>query len=56
MSSAIDIALISLLAGTGTLVHALPWRLIAVIILASALFTLLLDLVKVPVFRRLDVA
>lgn len=56
VSSATDVALISVLAGTGTLMHSLPWKIIGVIIVACILFALLLDSVKALAFGRLRVA
>ena len=55
LSSMADVSLIAVLAGTGTLMHSLPWRLVGSIVLASILLALLLDLVKLPVFARLRV-
>jgi H+-transporting ATPase len=56
LSSVADISIISLLAGTGTLMHALPLRTIAAVIAAAAVFAVLLDAVKTALFNRLHVA
>jgi hypothetical protein len=52
----VDVSIIVLLAGTGTLMHALPWLMIAAIIVAAALFAFFLDAVKTVLFKRLRVA
>jgi H+-transporting ATPase len=49
ISSATDLALVSTLALSGTLMAPLPWRLVAAILLAAAGFTILLDQVKLRV-------
>jgi magnesium-transporting ATPase (P-type) len=56
LSSVVDVSIIVLLAGTGTLMHALPWLMIAAIIVAAALFSFFLDAVKTVLFKRLRVA
>ena len=53
LSSVLDIAIIAILAGRGYLIHALPWPLIFGVLLAAALFALILDAVKSPLFARL---
>jgi H+-transporting ATPase len=53
LSSVVDVAIIAVLAGTGLLMHALPWPLIAATLLAAAVFALLLDAVKSLLFARL---
>jgi H+-transporting ATPase len=55
LSSLADVTLIALLAGTGTLMHSLPWPVIGLVILASVLFAVLLDAVKAFAFPRLRV-
>ena len=56
LSSVVDIAIITVLAGRGVLMHALAWRLIVLVLVASALFALILDGVKRLLFAylRLD--
>jgi hypothetical protein len=44
------------LAGRGILMHALPWSFIGAILLAAAMFALILDLVKSLLFARLRLA
>ena len=52
-----DGMVVSLLAGTGLLMAAVPWSMIAQVIGATLAFTLVLDaVVKPPLFRRLRVA
>ena len=46
LSSLADMAIIAILAGQGILIHALAWRLIGLIFVASVLFALVLDGVK----------
>ena len=55
-ASVADIAIISALAGAGLVLHSLPACIIAGVLAAAIVFALLLDLVKVPVFRRLHIA
>jgi len=55
LSSLVDLAIICVLAGQGILIHALAWHLIAIVLVASALFALILDAVKRLVFWRLPV-
>jgi H+-transporting ATPase len=54
-ASAIDVVLVSLLAVTGTLMAAVPLRFIGALICAVALFALLLDRIKLAVFRRFKI-
>jgi H+-transporting ATPase len=56
LSSLLDVAIIAVLAGRGILMHALPWSFIGAILLAAALFALILDLVKSVLFARLRLA
>jgi H+-transporting ATPase len=55
-SSATDIAIVSVLALSGTLMEPLPWRLIAVVFAASMGFAVILDQIKMPVLSafRID--
>jgi H+-transporting ATPase len=56
LSSLLDLSIIAILAGRGYLVHALPWPLIFAVLLAAALFALILDAVKSVIFARLRVS
>ncbi len=56
LSSLLDVAIIAVLAGRGILMHALPWTYIGAILLAAAMFALILDLVKSMLFARLRLA
>jgi H+-transporting ATPase len=56
LSSLLDVSIIAVLAGRGLLIHAIPWSLIGAVLLASALFALVLDGVKAVLFARLRVA
>ncbi len=56
LSSVLDISIIAILAGRGYLMHALPWSLIIGVLIAAALFALILDAVKSVVFARLSLA
>jgi H+-transporting ATPase len=56
LSSVLDLSIIAVLAGNGILMHALPWSLIFGILLAAALFALILDAVKSLLFGRLRLA
>jgi len=49
LASAADIAIVSLLALSGTLMEPLPWRVLAAVLAAAAGFALILDQVKLPV-------
>jgi H+-transporting ATPase len=53
ISSATDLALVSTLAWSGTLMAPLPWRIVAAIFLAAAGFAILLDQVKLRVMSTL---
>ena len=55
-SSVLDVLLISVLASRGIWMTALPLGTIGCLAIGSALFTLLLDAVKVPVVRKLQIA
>jgi H+-transporting ATPase len=50
-----DIVIISILATRGIAMHALPLGVVAATLLAAFVFAFLLDLVKVPTFRRFHV-
>jgi H+-transporting ATPase len=56
LSSVLDLSIIAVLAGRGILMHQLPWSLIASVLVAAALFALVLDAVKSVLFTRLRVA
>ncbi len=56
LSSILDIAIIAILAGRGYLMHGLPWSLILGVLIAAALFALILDGVKSLLFARLGLA
>jgi H+-transporting ATPase len=51
-----DILIISTLAVVGVAMHPLPIVVVAYTLCATVLFTFLLDFIKVPVFRRLQIA
>ncbi len=53
LSSAPDVAIIATLAGVGILMHAVPWTVIGALLVATVLFTLVLDAVKTVCFARL---
>jgi H+-transporting ATPase len=55
-SSVIDLLLISILSTRGIWMTALPLGTLACLAIATALFTFVLDAVKVPVVRRLQIA
>ncbi len=55
VSSVADVSIIALFAGTGFLMHALPWSVIGMVVLAAAVFTLLLDAIKSLLFGRLHI-
>jgi H+-transporting ATPase len=48
-ASAADVAIVSTLAISGTLMAPLPWRVLAGVLVATAGFALILDQVKLPV-------
>jgi H+-transporting ATPase len=56
VSSALDLTLISLLAVYGVLMRPLAIAIVAGLFVAAAIFSLLLDLVKVALFQRLKIA
>ena len=56
LSSALDVAIIATLAGVGILMHAVPWAVIGALLVATVLFTLVLDAVKTACFTRLRLA
>ncbi|HXZ60706.1 MAG TPA: HAD-IC family P-type ATPase [Steroidobacteraceae bacterium] len=56
LSSMLDVTIIAILAGRGVLIHAVPWSVIGALLLATALFALVLDAVKSMIFARLRVA
>jgi hypothetical protein len=56
LSSVVDIAIASTLAVVGIAMAAIPFLLVAGTLAAAALFALVLDLVKVPVFVHLGIA
>jgi len=56
VSSIADVLIISALAIRGVAMQPLPITVIAPMLLATLLFAFLLDLIKVPVFRRLQIA
>lgn len=56
VSSLADIAIASTLAITGIAMTPLPAWVVASMMAAAAAFTIILDLVKLPVFRRLGIA
>jgi H+-transporting ATPase len=55
VASVADVVIISVLAGRGIEIHALPVGVIAAVLGAAVLFAFLADLVKVPTFRRLGI-
>jgi H+-transporting ATPase len=55
LSSALDTSLIAILAASGFLMHALPWTVIGTVLLAAAIFALLLDGVRAVLPARLRV-
>jgi H+-transporting ATPase len=55
MSSAADIAIVSLLALSGTLMVPLPWRALAALFAAAAGFALVLDQIKGPIVSMFKV-
>jgi H+-transporting ATPase len=56
ISSAVDLTLISLLAVNGVLMRPLAVAIVAGLFAAAVIFSLLLDLLKVALFRRLRIA
>lgn len=55
-SSVVNVLSIALMAGCGFPLHRLPWPVIGLVFAATALFTLVLDLVKRLLFVRLKLA
>jgi H+-transporting ATPase len=55
-SSVLDVLLISVLASRGIWMTALPLSVIGCLAIGASLFTFVLDAVKVPVVRRLQIA
>ncbi|MHB1873219.1 MAG: plasma-membrane proton-efflux P-type ATPase, partial [Steroidobacteraceae bacterium] len=51
-----DIVVVSLLAGFGLLMAAVPWSVVLTVLVASAVFAMLLDAIKRPLFTRFDIA
>jgi H+-transporting ATPase len=56
ISSAVDIAAATLLVVTGIAMHPLPIGMVAGALAAAVLFAMALDVLKVPVLRRLKIA
>jgi H+-transporting ATPase len=56
VSSAIDLAFMNLLAANGVLMKPLPIALLAAVLGAAVIFAILLDTVKVLLFRRFQIA
>jgi H+-transporting ATPase len=56
ISSAVDLTLISLLSVNGVLMRPLALAIVAGLLAAAVIFSLLLDLLKVALFRRLRIA
>ena len=56
VSSAVDLTLISLLAVNGVLMRPLAMAIVAGLLVAAVIFSLLLDLLKVALFRRLGIS
>lgn len=56
VSSVGDVVIICTLAMRGIAMRPLPIAVVASTLLAALLFAFLLDLIKVPVFRRLQIA
>jgi H+-transporting ATPase len=54
-ASAMDIAIVSILVLTGTLMVPLPWRVLAAVLAAAACFALILDQIKLAVISVLKV-
>jgi H+-transporting ATPase len=55
VASIADVLIISLLAVMGIAMQPLPIAIVALVLLAAAVFAFLLDLIKVPVFRRFEI-
>jgi H+-transporting ATPase len=56
VASALDLLIISTLATCGLLMTPLPIGVVAIILASCAVFAIILDLIKVPVFCRLQIA
>ena len=56
VASATDLLIIATLATRGILMHPLPAGVVAVLFAAAVAFSFLLDLIKAPLFRRLQIA
>jgi H+-transporting ATPase len=56
VSSIADVLIVSILAVRGILMHPLSVAVVGSVLLAAVLFTFLLDTIKVPTFRRLQIA
>lgn len=56
LSSVADVSIIALFAGCGFLMHTLSWSIIGMVVMAAALFAMLLDGVKALVFAGLKLA
>jgi H+-transporting ATPase len=54
-SSAVDVAIVSTLALSGTLMAPLPWRLVLVVATAAIAFALILDQVKRPILSAFEI-
>jgi H+-transporting ATPase len=54
-ASIVDIAIVSGLAASGTLMEPLPWNVIALVLLGSLFFAFILDQIKAPVTAALKV-
>jgi H+-transporting ATPase len=55
-SSAADIAIVSALALSGTLMAPLPWQLLAGVLAAATAFALVVDQIKLPIARAFKLA
>ena len=54
-ASAVDIAIVCLLALSGTLMAALPWRVLGTALIAAGVFALFLDQIKLIVISAIKV-
>jgi H+-transporting ATPase len=55
-ASIVDLLVISTLATRGIFMKPLPIALVAVLLAATVVFTLVLDLIRIPIFRRLQIS
>jgi H+-transporting ATPase len=55
IGSAADLLIIAILATRGILMKPLPLAVVVVLLAVTVVFSLLLDLIKAPVFRRLKI-